>query len=186
MVGAKQARFPEVYSKLTTEELLQAYAAGPERIRRVLAGLMDADLIARPRPGKWSIQEIAAHVTDSELIGAGRIRLTYAQPGGNLAFYNQDVWCQALGYQNFDSAGLDVILQLFEALRATTARIFRAANEEDWRKTGVHREFGHVTLRHLLELYADHSERHLEQILQIRELLGKPLQFPLLLKTRLY
>ncbi len=186
MVGEKQVHFPEVYAKLKTPELLEAYAAGPQRLRRVLEGLTEADLRAHPRPGKWSIKEIALHILDSEIIGAGRIRQAYAQPGSTFPACNQDLWTKVFDHQNCDRGDFEKSLQLFDMLRAVTTRLFRKATEKEWRQTGRHTEWGELTLRQLLELYADHSERHIEQILLIRELLGKPLQFPLLLKTRLY
>jgi hypothetical protein len=45
---------------------------------------------------------------------------------------------------------------------------------------------GEVTLRQLLELYADHSERHLDQIQAVRIALSKPTALPELLPNRLY
>lgn len=53
-------------------------------------------------------------------------------------------------------------------------------------KKGCHPESGEITLRSILELYSDHSERHIWQILQRRKLMGKPLDFPLILDERLY
>jgi hypothetical protein len=43
-----------------------------------------------------------------------------------------------------------------------------------------------VTLRNLLELYADHSERHVAQIVERRERLGVPVDLAPLLAERLY
>ncbi len=62
----------------------------------------------------------------------------------------------------------------------------RSASEADRQKTGLHPDYGVVTLRNLRELNADHGERHLARMLTIRDLLGKPLSFPLLLGERLY
>ena len=43
-----------------------------------------------------------------------------------------------------------------------------------------------TSLRQLLELYSDHSERHIEQILHTRGLLGRAIEFSLILTQRLY
>src|SRR5262245_24250590 len=69
--------FP-AYDFYTTEQLLEAYREGPERLRAVSAGLSMEQMRARPRPGKWSILEILLHVTDSELSGAMRVRYVMA------------------------------------------------------------------------------------------------------------
>ena len=82
--------FP-AYDFYTTEQLLEAYRAGPERLRAASAGLSMEQMRARPRPGKWSILEILLHVTDSELSGAMRVRYVGAPPGASLPGYDQDL-----------------------------------------------------------------------------------------------
>lgn len=77
-------------------------------------------------------------------------------------------------------------LSLFEFLRKTTGALLNKCTENDWTKNGVHPQRGKMNLRGLLELYADHSERHLGQILERRTLVGKPLQMKLILEDRLY
>jgi hypothetical protein len=70
--------------------------------------------------------------------------------------------------------------------RLNTRKFLKNATTTDWTNTGIHPEWGNLSLRHLLELYADHSERHIGQILELRKLLNKSLDFPLLLEKRLY
>jgi uncharacterized damage-inducible protein DinB len=179
--------FPK-YDFYATKELLSAYAAGPERLAAAIPNLTEDELRNRARgSASWSIQEIVLHVTDSELQGAFRIRKAWAEPGADFPGYNQDLWTKELGHQQSDADARALSLQLFALLRRTTAQIFEQAEDADWgRRWGKHPEFGSLTLRNLLELYADHSERHLEQILTIRRLLGKPLNFPMLLPQRLF
>lgn len=178
--------FPS-YSQYPTEQLLRAYSAGPAQLRAALSGLSEDELRAHPRPGKWSIIEIARHLTDSEVVGAGRIRSAWAEPGSNFVGYNQDRWAVAHDYEATDRSGLDATLALFEALRRTTATLFQRATHDDWlHRWGMHPQHGPITLRNLLELYADHSERHVGQILALRALLRRPLDLPVLLPERLY
>jgi len=152
-----------------------------------VSGLSQEELHAHPRPNKWSILEITRHLADSEVVGAGRIRSAWAEPGSNFVGYNQDRWAAALDYQTTDSAGLDTTLSLFEALRQATAFLFQRASRDDWlHRWGMHPEHGPITLRNLLELYADHGERHLGQILALRTLLRRTLELPVLLPERLY
>lgn len=162
------------YSEWTNAELIAAFEAGPRKLREAISNLSEAELRAHPRPGKWSIKQIAVHLADAELMAAARIRQVYAEPGSTFSFYNQDIWTDVLGYQELDAAAFENALCLFEYLRATTLRIFRAANDDDWNKGGYHPEHGNMTLRDLLKTYAVHSERHIEQIHESRALLGKP------------
>jgi len=141
---------------------------------------------AREIPSKWTIQEIVCHVADSETVGAIRIRLALAEPGAAFPGYDQGRFAEGLGYASFDAPLVRDTLDLFSRLRSISARLLRRATPEAWKRAGVHPEWGPVTLRQLLELYADHGERHLEQILERRRRLGLPLAMDRLLPERLY
>jgi len=178
--------FPAGYADLPTSRLLEAYAAGPARLRAAVAGLEPSAWTARPRPGKWSIREITLHVTDSELVGTGRSRLAFAQPGSGFYVYDENGWSQAFNYQHADEVSVGLSVALFEALRAYQLPVFAGATASQWQQAALHPNWGSMTLRNLLELYADHSERHIGQILENRRLLGAPVTLPVLLETRLY
>ncbi len=51
----------------------------PAKLRRELAGLGAKQLRARPAPGKWSIQEILAHLADVEQLMRGRVEAIRTQ-----------------------------------------------------------------------------------------------------------
>lgn len=185
-MSVEDSKFPVVYSDIDTKELIEVYSLAPERLNTIIKGLSVKELQARPRPGKWSIQEIAIHLADAEIMGAARIRQTYAEPGSEYAVYDQDIWTGVFNYQRFDSKAFYSAIMMFDSLRLNTSKIFNRAKNEDWLKSGLHPEWGKLTLRNLLELYADHGERHIGQIVRLRELVGNPIDFPLLLTKRLY
>ncbi len=175
-----------VYSKFTTSFLRDVYAQGPSRLRLALNGLSRDDLVRHPRPGKWSILEVTAHLADSELVGAVRFRMTSVEREAILPAYDQVAWATQLGYQQFTTPDLTVTLDLFENLRLSSLRVFTTLAEPDWQRTARHPERGPMTMRQLLELYADHGERHIEQIVGMRKLIGKPVSLSSLLPDRLY
>ncbi len=177
---------PDTYSGIPTQELIEIYALGPERLNQVLKGLSVAQLKERAQPAKWSVQEIALHLADAELLAAVRVRQVISQPGTTLPVYEQDIWAAEIGYQNLDSKAFFSAIMMFDSLRLNTSKIFRRVSDSDWQKTGVHPELGNMSLRQLLEIYADHGERHIGQILKLRQLMQVPLDFPLLLNKRLY
>ncbi len=182
----RKADFPDAYRGISTGDLLTVYKAGPTRLGGILAGLTDEELKARPREDKWSIQEIAMHIADAEIMGAARLRQALAEPGASFALYNQDAWTRALGYQSRDRKALENAVRLFSALRTGSTLLLETAKEQDWTKWGNHADWGPLTVRQLLELYADHGERHIEQIVAARALLGNTLIVPRLLPKRLY
>jgi hypothetical protein len=88
---------------------------------------------------------------------------------------------------NHQAEGRELAIELFTSLRKATLALFERAETADWTtRWGMHPEYGRMTLRNLLELYADHSERHIVQVLDIRARLGRPLALPSLLLDRLY
>jgi hypothetical protein len=181
-----ESRFPDVYRRITTRDLIAVYKSAPTRLGGALAGLSDEELKARPREDKWSAQEIALHVADAEIMGAARMRQARAEPGSTFAVYDQNAWASELDYRGRDGRDVVAALHLFSELRRHGTRLLEAARSGDWKKWGRHGEWGTLTLRQILELYADHAERHIEQIAAIRLRLGKPIRIPRLLPKRLY
>lgn len=182
----RKADFPDTYRGISTRDLLTVYKAGPTRLGGILAGLTDEELKTRAQEDKWSIQEIAMHVADAEIMGAARLRQALADPGASFALYNQDAWTDGLDYRSRGRKALVNAVHLFSVLRSASSLLLTTAKEQDWTKWGHHADWGPLTVRQLLELYADHGERHIEQIASTRALFGKPLSIPRLLPHRLY
>ncbi|MBI3792327.1 MAG: DinB family protein [Gemmatimonadetes bacterium] len=178
--------FP-AYSEYSNATLLAAFTAGAARLRASLAGLSDAQCHTRVRgPTRWSIHEIVLHIADSETQGTFRIRKVWSDPPATWPIFDQDVWAKELDYAASGAPARERALTLLELLRERTAPLFARATDADWAKWGTHPEFGRMTLRNLLELYADHVERHIEQVLESRRLLGHPLEMDAPLPRRLY
>jgi hypothetical protein len=187
MRGASVA-FPD-YSYYDTDQLLTAFGAGAARFRLAIDGLTEEELRAQPRgPEKWSIHTIIMHAADSELQGAFRVRKTWAESGSEWPVHDQDAWTREINYPGEPAPARDRALTLVGLVREQSVTLFKRATSTDWLKWGIHPEFGRMTLRNLLELYADHGERHIVQILESRLLLRRPVAtgLPALLPRRLY
>jgi len=181
------APFPETYAGMSGELLGGVFRAAPGRLRRAIAGLDADDLGSRPGPGKWSIQQIVFHLADSELVGAVRFRQALSDaPAPRFPAYDQDRWAEALGYGSRTPGEVQAAVALFEMLRQSAASLLDRIAPAGWERVGIHREWGTLSVRQLLELYADHGERHLGQILAARVALGKPVPLEPLLPVRLY
>ncbi|NOT08079.1 MAG: DUF664 domain-containing protein [Gemmatimonadales bacterium] len=178
--------FPS-YSQYTYDQILGAFTQGPDRLRAAIAGLSEEELRIRARgPRQWSAHEIVLHTTDSEIQGTYRFRKVWAQSGCELPSYDQDAWARELDYLGSCTAeDRENALELLAALRRAATPLLMRATADYWNRWGTHLAYGKITLRNVLELYADHTERHIAQILQIRDILGKPTNLPLLLPDRL-
>lgn len=163
----------DTYGELSHETLIEAYSSAPERVRRAIEDLSEEELHAHSSERKWSIAQIVAHLVDAEIVGAMRARQTFAEPGTSFAVWDQDAWADELDYASLDRSDLLRRLDLFRMLRETTGAIFWRASGEEWMRSAIHPERGELTLRQVLELYANHGERHLSQVLELRKYLGK-------------
>lgn len=180
------------YDDLGAAELLEVFTAAPNRLRASLGGLSEDELRARPVAGKWSIHEIVLHLADGEIELASRVRRALAESDEGseapspVSGYDAARWAAELGYADASPLAREEALVLFDALRRATGRLFGGVRGGAWERAVEHPRLGRLTVRRILELAADHGERHLGQILDRRERLGKPLDLPLWLPERLY
>src|SRR5215208_979740 len=79
-------------------ELLERYRRGPELIASALTGAAGSEVDFRPAPQKWSVRQIVAHLSDSELVAAERMRRIIAEDNPQIVAYDQNKWAENLDY----------------------------------------------------------------------------------------
>ncbi len=137
-----------------TAAFLDSVASVPEKLLDVAA------------EGDWSVRQTAMHIVDAELVGATRLRMIAAQPGSKLPGYAGDVWGRELGYAK---QPLEPALELFQALRRSTAAMLRQLPGAAWSRRAEHEEAGEVTLESYLDSHCEHAESHLQEIKALLE-----------------
>jgi hypothetical protein len=145
--------------------LLERFRRGPELLAVVLTGVFGEEEDFST-PGKWSIRQIVAHLADSELVGAHRMRCVIAEDNPTLIAFDQDAWARNLDYAKRKPKQS---LETFRRLRAENYELLKDLPETVYVRTGTHTADGTVTLRGLLEGYAEHAESHARQMQEIRE-----------------
>jgi hypothetical protein len=153
-------------------DLIQRYAVGADIPARSLAGLSQADLLAFPVPGTWSIQQIILHLMDSDLIGSDRMKRVAAEEHPTLVGYDETAFSKRLGYEHLSA---EMAAEIFRLNRLMTADVLRHLPDSAFGRTGHHTERGEETLEMLLQGYIEHVGHHLKFIQEKRKLLGKPL-----------
>ncbi len=149
-----------------TTELLERFRRGAEMVAAVTTGAPNAELEFVPAAGEWSIRQIVCHLSDSEIVGAHRLRLVLAERNPTLTAFDQDAWSANLNYK---SRKLSEALDSFRLLRALNFELLRALPVEAYACTGHHTERGTVSLLDLLRIYTEHAESHTRQIQSVRE-----------------
>jgi hypothetical protein len=147
-------------------ELLERFRRGPEFLAMVLTGVFgeEEDFVAAP--GKWSIRQIVAHLADSELVCAHRMRQIIAEDSPTLVAFDQDAWTKNLDYARRKPKQS---LESFRRVRAENYELLKELSETAYARTGNHSQRGPITLRFQLELLAEHAESHARQMQTIRE-----------------
>src|SRR5436190_13626955 len=146
-------------------EDLERFRRGAELLATVLTGAAGEEVDFAPATGKWTIRQILAHVADSELVGAHRLRLVIAEDNPTLTAFDQDAWTRNLDYARRKPTQS---LETFRRLRAENYELLKELPESAFERAGMHTESGRRTLRGLLEGYADHAESHARQLQAIR------------------
>ncbi len=147
-------------------EVLERFRRAPEVLAVVLTGVFGDEIDFTTSPGKWSIRQIIAHLADSEMVGAHRFRQVIAEPNPTLVAWDQNAWAENLDYaRRLPKNSLDT----FRRVRAENYDLLRGLPESAFERGGTHTERGPLTLRQLLDTYAEHAESHARQVQTIRE-----------------
>ena len=146
-------------SLLAGDDPAVVQAATPADLRHLLerAG---SYLRTRPEPSEWSVFECMAHVTDAELVMAGRYRFVMAQDEPPLIGYDQDLWVDRLHGTNDEPSEM---IELFESLRAANVSLWLRTSDADRARIGMHAERGPESFDLAFRMIAGHDRFHVAQ-----------------------
>ena len=140
---------------------VQVISATPARIQALIRGLSPKKLSTRPNPGKWSIQEIINHLTETEMVMCCRARWIAFEDKPTLVPFDQEKWAKGWAREKEPVAAT---LERLRILRKSHLRLFKSVPKADFKRTGFHPERGVVSLKEQLETVAGHDLNHLGQI----------------------
>ena len=144
---------------LGDQDPLQTLAATPARISRLVDGLSEARLRERTNPAKWSLAEIAIHLSEVELVVGYRVRSMLGDSGGPIQAYDQEVWAK-----RYDRVPVKTAIEVHRTLREANLALYRSLTQEEWARYGIHSERGKETVDRTVRLQAGHDLNHLKQL----------------------
>ena len=136
-----------------------AIASWPRRLQ----GATEAELDARPAPGKWTAREIVHHLADSEMTSAVRLRLLVAEE--HARFVRTTRSCSRARSTTIAPSPLQCWRSKPHAVQRRAAR---QAERGGWAKEGTHPEHDRYSVERWLEIYAAHAHNHADQITRAR------------------
>lgn len=142
-------------------DALELLESAPQKVASLLAGKSNEQLTRRPAPDKWSPVEIAAHLSDTEIAVAWRIRQILSTNAIAVNAFDQDAWANTFDYAHRDPS---TSIELFRVLRAANVALLKSVPKKLWNNYGVHEERGKESIDHMTRLMAGHDLNHLRQI----------------------
>ena len=148
---------------LSMPEIRLVLSTTPSTLRSLVASAPAPALEFNEAPGAWSPRQVLCHVTDGEVTNwMPRLELILS-PGTPRPFTPFD---REAGFRVYAGWSAGKVLDTFENLRAASLERLSAFAllDDDLQRTGIHPEFGTVTLGQLLACWAAHDLAHTAQI----------------------
>jgi hypothetical protein len=147
-------------------ELLERFRKGADLVVAALADTKPAEIDYTPDEHSWSLRQIAAHLADSEVVAAWRFRRLIADTNPVLEAFDEKLWAANLGYHRRHPADS---LKSFLQLRGENHDLLHHLDPQSFDNAGAHVERGRVTLRDMVRINIEHTEKHAAQIQRVRD-----------------
>lgn len=154
---------------MNLDDVIQRYANGGPLLIYATAEIPEEHARKPIGPGEWTLAELVAHLVDSDLNGAERMKRVIAEDNPTLLAYDETAWAKHLDYAN---TPIDEAVALFAANRKWMTRVLKTLPEEAFARKGTHSETGQLTLAALLAKYIGHLDHHLRFLYGKRSNLG--------------
>jgi hypothetical protein len=150
------------------DEWLGQVAEAPARLRAAVQDLGDAQLDTPYRDGGWTVRQVVHHVPDSHMNAYTRMKLGLTEDSPMVKTYDESAWA------NLPDARqpIEVSLVLLEMLHERWVPLLRGLDEQQWKRTFRHPEWGEITIDDALGMYAWHCRHHVAHITRLRERQG--------------
>ena len=133
--------------------------ASSKRIESLASALGRGGLARSYAPGKWTANQILAHLADAELAIGFRLRQALAEDNYTIQPFDQELWAKR--YDALDGA---LAARTFTALREWNLALIRSLKPEELARPAMHPERGPESVEIIIKLLAGHDLNHLAQL----------------------
>lgn len=143
--------------------LLEALAATPRDLARMVPRIDPEQPLWRPTPESWCLADVIAHIGDVEERYLARLRRIVEQDNPYEPYLHPDESAHDLARPLAD------LIEDFATRRAETIRFLSGLGQRDWGRPLVHEAIGPTRLRDQVQELVTHDNNHLAQIVALRE-----------------
>ena len=145
------------------QALKEALGASGQRVRAVISGLDDEEVVATTDNPSWRVRDILAHLVASEPGILANARAIAAGSGGVPADFRLDDWNARQVAKRADESRDDLFAQLAEN-RRKTLQALDELDERDLDRRGRHADLSDKSVEELFQTIARHEQGHLDEI----------------------
>ena len=159
-------RFEPIYwlGLYSSHEVLERLEGNPDLLQKAIHPLAPDRLDWTPRGTAWAATDVLRHLRDAQSVLAQRITLILDEDDPPLEFKAVFAWTNQQTEET--ESGEEIMESYASSRRASVSRLLEIGPEE-WRRTGLHEEFGRVTLLEQASYFAAHELTHLRQLEQL-------------------
>lgn len=145
-------------AKVPDGDFLAAFAAQPERLKRLLGNLPSGEDLRLHEPYTWTLRQVIGHLIDVERLFSARLLTVAAGDQTPIPGMDQNEYVAGLCYTE---VSMNDLLEEFAALRASNVLLTRRLNPSQLARMGTASD-SPVSARANLFILCGHVEYHAE------------------------
>jgi hypothetical protein len=152
--------------KFNINDAVDVLAHTPQVVEDMLRNIPNEFVMNNEGPDTWSPYDIVGHLIHGEKTDWVERMNIILSDKPDKRFIPFDRFAQ---FENSKGKSLEQLINEFKGLRKSSIDILKSKNitENDLKKTGIHPEFGEVTLSQLLSTWVVHDLCHIAQIARV-------------------
>jgi uncharacterized damage-inducible protein DinB len=154
--------WPETTTPTMVKDWIATIEAQPAKYDQLISGLSEEELNLTYRPGGWTIRQVMHHVVDSHINSFVRFKWTLTEDNPTIKAYYEDRWATL---EDYKQTPVIVSLSLLKVLHLRWVTLLKSLTPTQLKRTFVHPENGKtIRLDQLISLYAWHGNHHIGHI----------------------
>ncbi len=143
--------------------ILSGLEATPVVLIELLHGQSEATYDKRPDPERFSLREVICHLADWEGVWLERMQRMASEESPELPGYDEGQW--AIDHNYKEANAIEQINKFTEGRKALVEFLKYLASEQ-WERTGIHSQWGSISILSLATLVIGHDGYHTKQIVE--------------------